>query len=342
MVEFNSKVLEVKNLKTYFYLDEGILKAVDGVSFCIGEGEITGIIGESGCGKSITALSIMRIIPPSARTTGEINFRGKGRDVIDITKLRKNGKELRNLRGKEISMIFQEPMTSLSPVHTIGNQIMEMVFLHETRDKAKAREITIEMLNVVGIPNPTQRINEYPHQLSGGMRQRAMIAMALCCDPSLLIADEPTTALDVTIQAQILNLIQNLQEQFGMSILYISHNLDVIAEISDEVMVMYLGKIVEYTNTREIFKNSLHPYTDGLLKSIPKIGRKARVRLDTIRGTVPIPLNQPQECGFYSRCSKAMKGICDKNVPALVEIDKGHFVRCFLYGEGKDAYDKQQ
>ncbi|MBA7635647.1 Oligopeptide transport ATP-binding protein OppD [subsurface metagenome] len=251
-----------------------------------------------------------------------------------------NSEEIRNIRGKEISMIFQEPMTSLSPVHTIGNQIMEAIFYHDTRDKAVAKEITLEMLHRVGIPDPQQRINEYPHQLSGGLRQRAMIAMALSCKPTLLIADEPTTALDVTVQAQILDLMNNLQEQIGMSILYITHDLGVIAEISNEVAVMYLGRVVEYADAVTVFKSPLHPYTVLLLKSIPKIGRKARARLDAIQGTVPIPLNPPRECGFYSRCPGAIEGICNKEVPALTQIGEGHLVRCFLHSKEKEACDE--
>lgn len=230
-------------------------------------------------------------------------------------------------------MIFQEPMTSLSPVHTIGNQIMEAILLHKTKDREEAKEIALEMLGKVGISNPTQRIDEYPHQLSGGMRQRAMIGMALSCNPALLIADEPTTALDVTVQAQILDLMENLQEQFGMSIMYITHDLGVIAEIADSVNVMYLGKVVERGTAIELFKNPLHPYTRLLLKSIPKVGRKSRVRLEAISGTVPIPLNPPARCGFFSRCPEAMPGKCDKLVPALVEVQEEHGVRCFLHSD---------
>ncbi|MCD6082827.1 ABC transporter ATP-binding protein, partial [Candidatus Aerophobetes bacterium] len=228
-------------------------------------------------------------------------------------------------------MIFQEPMTSLSPVHTIGDQIMEAILLHRNMNKNEAKELTLEMLYKVGIPNPYQRINEYPHQLSGGLRQRAMIAMALSCNPSLLIADEPTTALDVTVQAQILELMKELQAEFGMSIMFITHNLGVIAEVSDEVMVMYLGKAVEYASVDEIFHNPLHPYTVRLLRSIPKVGKKARTRLDAIKGTVPLPLDLPPGCSFYPRCPEAKKGLCNKEDPSLVEVKKGHWVSCFLY-----------
>jgi len=313
----NALLLQVKNLKTYFYLDEGVLKAVDDVSFKIQKKMVLGVVGESGCGKSVTAQSILRIVPdPGKIVEGEIFLYGK---------------EIRAIRGKEITMIFQEPMTSLSPVHTIGDQIMEAILLHRNMNKNEAKELTLEMLYKVGIPNPYQRINEYPHQLSGGLRQRAMIAMALSCNPSLLIADEPTTALDVTVQAQILELMKDLQAEFGMSIMFITHNLGVIAEVSDEVMVMYLGKAVEYASVDEIFHNPLHPYTVRLLRSIPKVGRKARTRLDAIKGTVPLPLDLPPGCSFYPRCPEAKKGLCNKEDPSLVEVKKGHWVSCFLY-----------
>ena len=328
----NNLVLKVNNLKTYFYLDEGILKAVDDVSFKVKKKKTLGIIGESGCGKSVTAQSVLRIVPhPGKVVEGEILLYQNHKKAIDLAKLDPYGKRIRSIRGKEITMIFQEPMTSLSPVHTIGDQIMEAVLLHVTKDKNEARELAIEMLYKVGIPNPHQRIDEYPHQLSGGLRQRAMIAMALSCNPSLLIADEPTTALDVTIQAQILELMKNLQSQFGMAIMYITHNLGVIAEISDEVAVMYLGKVVEYAKVSEIFHNPLHPYTIQLLKSIPRVGRKARTRLEAIKGQVPLPLNLPPECSFYPRCPEAKKGLCDRNIPPLIEVKRGHLVRCFLY-----------
>ena len=324
-------VLKVNNLKTHFNLDEGVLKAVDGVTFNIKKGKTLGIIGESGSGKSVTAQSILRIVPkPGSIADGSIILKQNDSDV-DLAKLQVNGDKIRSIRGKEISMIFQEPMTSLSPVHTIGNQIMETIMLHKTQDKKEARELAIEIIQKVGIPNPKQRIDAYPHQLSGGLRQRAMIAMALSCNPSLLIADEPTTALDVTIQAQILELMKGLQEQFHMAILYITHNLGVIAEISDEVAVMYLGRVVEFATTKRIFQNPMMPYTDNLMKSIPKVGLKAKERLEAIKGTVPVPINLPKQCGFYDRCEKAMEGVCDKAVPALKEMEDGHFVRCFLY-----------
>ena len=330
-------VLEVSNLRTHFKLDEGMLKAVDGVDFTIPERATMGVIGESGCGKSVTAQSVLRIVPhPGRIVTGEIMLRLKDRDPVNLTSLDNRGPDVRAIRGKEISMIFQEPMTSLSPVHTIGFQIIEAILLHKTKDKHEAKNIAIDMINRVGISNPDQRYDEYPHQLSGGMRQRAMIAMALSCNPALLIADEPTTALDVTVQAQILDLMANLQEQFGMSIMYITHDLGVIAEIADTVNVMYLGRVVERANTVEVFKNPLHPYTTRLLKSIPKVGRKSKVRLEAIEGTVPIPMDPEPQCGFFSRCSEAITGKCDVKIPALVELSSDHSVRCFLHSEEED------
>ncbi|MBE0698100.1 MAG: ABC transporter ATP-binding protein, partial [Anaerolineaceae bacterium] len=266
-------LLEVKDLKTYFNVNEGVLKAVDGVSFVVNQEETLGLIGESGCGKSVTAHSILRIVPSPGKLVGGQIRLYHDNQVTNLAELNPSGKSIRNIRGKDISMIFQEPMTSLSPVHTIGNQIREAIFLHRTEDRKEAQEIALDMLNRVGIANPTQRINEYPHQLSGGMRQRAMIAMALSCQPKLLIADEPTTALDVTVQAQILELIQELQEQFHMAVLYITHDLGVIADVCHRVAVMYLGKVVEFGTIRDIFYNPLHPYTVRLLKSRPSMSK---------------------------------------------------------------------
>ena len=329
-----SPVLEVKDLRTYFKLEEGTLKAVDGVSFSVAPKKTLGIIGESGCGKSVTAQSILRIVPPPGEIkSGEIMLNREGHEATDLTQLDPFGQSVRSIRGKEIAMIFQEPMTSLSPVHTIGNQIEEAILLHKTKDKSEAHELAIDMLDRVGFSNPRERIEEYPHQLSGGLRQRAMIAMALSCGPALLIADEPTTALDVTVQAQILDLMAHLQEQFGMAILYITHDLGVIAEIADEVAVMYLGRVVEHAETREIFRHPMHPYTRLLLKSIPRMGKEAKKRLDVIQGTVPIPLDPPRECGFFSRCPDAMDGKCNDDVPALVELGADHRVRCYLHSE---------
>jgi peptide/nickel transport system ATP-binding protein len=337
MSENRDLLLELDNVRTYLPLDEGLLKAVDGVSLKLYRGSTLGIVGESGSGKSMMALSIMRIAPVYADISGRISLHRKDQAPIDLVSLKPQGSEIRSIRGGEIAMIFQEPMTSFSPLHTIGNQIVEAILLHRTQDKKLAREIAVDMLGRVGISNPAQRINEYPHQLSGGMRQRAMIAMALSCEPSLLIADEPTTALDVTVQAQVLKLMRDLQEEFGMSILYITHDLGVIARMVDEVAVMYLGEIVEYTDTDSLFHDAKHPYTQALIKSIPAIGKKSKKRLESIQGSVPIPINKPNACGFYARCPVAVEGLCDRYVPPLVEVDEGHRAACFLYPEVVEA-----
>jgi peptide/nickel transport system ATP-binding protein len=324
-------LLEVMDLKTFFYVDEGVLKAVDGVSFFVNREETLGLIGESGCGKSVTALSVLRIVSsPGQLVSGEVLLR-LDRDIVDLAQLNPSGGEIRDIRGKEISMVFQEPMTSLSPVHTIGNQIREAILLHRTKDRQEAQEIALDMLDRVGIANPTKCIDDYPHQLSGGMRQRAMIAMALSCHPKLLIADEPTTALDVTVQAQILDLIKELQEQFRMAVLYITHDLGVIAEMCHRVAVMYLGKIVELGSVRDIFYRPLHPYTVRLLKSRPRLTRRTRERLESIQGNVPVPLDPPPQCGFYDRCPEAIEGHCNTAIPELVKKEDGHWVRCFSY-----------
>lgn len=333
-----SYILEVRDLRTYFHLPEGTLKAVDGVDLNIEPGQTVGVIGESGSGKSVTAQSILQIVtPPGAIESGEIILRRSDGSLVDLAKLNPRSREIRAIRGAEISMVFQEPMTSLSPVHTIGSQIMEAIQLHITRDRRKAKSLALDMINRVGISNPAQRFDEYPHQLSGGMRQRAMIAMALTCGPSLLIADEPTTALDVTVQAQILELMKELQDEFGMAVMYITHDLGVIAEIADVVNVMYLGRVVERATTIELFKNPLHPYTQRLLNSIPRLGRRGQARLDAIRGSVPVPLNPPPQCGFTSRCDEMIMGKCDAAVPALVEMGNDHFVRCYLHNEESEA-----
>lgn len=339
-----NSIIEVRDLKTYFYLDEGTVKAVDGVSFDIEANKTLGVMGESGCGKSVTALSILRILPKQAKIVcGRILLNSAGSDIpLELTKFKPDSIEMRNIRGKEISMIFQEPMTSFSPVHTIGNQILESIFYHDTKDKKLAMEKALDMLQKVGISNPKQRMDEYPHQLSGGLRQRSMIAMALVCRPKLLIADEPTTALDVTIQAQILELMQSLQEELGMAIMFITHSLGVIASVSQKVAVMYLGRIVEFGETRDVFKNPYHPYTISLMQSIPSIGRKARTRLKAIKGNVPIPLDPIPQCGFYGRCPSSMDGICDKYIPGLAETEKGHLVRCFLHSSIKETDSDQQ
>ena len=337
-MSLDSKILEVLNLRTYFDLEDGTLKAVDGVDFTIHAKKTMGIIGESGSGKSVTAQSILRIVPSPGRiVSGEILLHKNASGPVDITRLNPRGPEIRAIRGKEISMVFQEPMTSLSPVHTIGSQILEAILLHKTSNKREAKAIALDMIEKVGISNPSQRFDEYPHQLSGGMRQRVMIAMALSCNPALLIADEPTTALDVTVQAQILDLMQNLQEQFGMAIMYITHDLGIIAEIADEVNVMYLGRVVERASTIELFRNPLHPYTQRLLQSIPKLGKGSGTRLEAIRGNVPVPIDPPPACGFCSRCDEFMGGKCDGAVPALVDMGNNHYVRCFLHSEQTEA-----
>jgi peptide/nickel transport system ATP-binding protein len=330
-------LIEVRDVKVYFFLDEGTVRAVEGVSFDIERGKTLGVVGESGCGKSVTSQAIMRIVPPPGRIVqGDIFFHRYQEDGsverVEITKLDPRGREIRNIRGNEIAKIFQEPMTSLSPVHTIGNQIMEAIILHQEVDKAEAREKAIDMLDHVGMPQPVQRIDYYPHQLSGGMRQRAMIAMALSCNPSLLIADEPTTALDVTTEAQILELMKGLQQEFGMAIMFITHNLGVIAEMADEVVVMYLGKEVELATVDDTFYDPYHPYTRDLLRSIPRIGRKSGGRLHTITGSVPDPYNVPQGCPYHPRCVDFMPGRCDldREIP-FYEIKPGHFCRCLLY-----------
>ncbi len=324
------KLLEVENLRTYFHTEEGIVKAVDDVSFNIGQGEILGVVGESGCGKSVTSLSIMQLVPrPRGKIEGGTIFYYKdGGEPIDIISLDPNGNEIRSIRGNEIAMIFQEPMTSLNPVYTVGEQIMEAVRLHQGADKDQARERAIEMLRLVGISAPKQRVDDYPHALSGGMRQRVMIAMALSCNPSLLIADEPTTALDVTIEAQILDLMQELQNEFNMAIMFITHDLEVIGEMSDRVIVMYAGKVVERANIDDIFYNNKHPYTQGLLKSIPRIGEKKR--LIPIEGSVPSLGNLPEGCYFAPRCPRAME-ICLHQEPPAFDISLGQNAKCWLY-----------
>lgn len=317
----NEKVLQVKNLQTYFYTENGIVKAVDGVDFEMNQGETLGLVGESGCGKSVTAFSIIRLLDyPGKIIGGEILLKGK--DLI-----KKTEKEMRRIRGKEISIIFQEPMTALNPLFTIGFQIIESLRIHFKMTAEEARKKAIRLLEQVGIPIPEQRIDEYPHQLSGGMRQRAMIAMALACDPVLLIADEPTTSLDVTIQAQILELMKSLIKQYNSSLLMITHDLGVIAEIADRIAVMYAGKIVEYTDTRSVFYRPLHPYTFGLLTSIPRLDMEMN-QLESIPGAVPDPLHFPSGCKFHPRCIFATE-VCKKEEPSLIYFEEKHAVRCW-------------
>ncbi len=324
----NHFLLKIRNLHTYFFTDEGTAKAVDGVDLELEEGGTLGVVGESGCGKSVTALSIMRLIPapPGKIVEGEIIFNGQ--DLLTFSEA-----EMRKIRGRYISMIFQEPMTSLNPVFQIGDQIAEVLRLHEGLSKKEAWNRSVEMLRMVGIPSPERRVIEYPHQLSGGMRQRAMIAMALACSPKLMIADEPTTALDVTIQAQILELINQLQKEKGMSVMLITHNLGVIAETAKKVAIMYAGRIVEYAEVRPIFATPLHPYTQGLLHSIPRLDtdHTRKGKLEAIPGLVPSLLDLPPGCKFSNRCKFVFEK-CNAE-PPLFEHTRGHFVRCWLYAE---------
>ena len=324
-------LIEVKNLKTYFYTWDGVVRAVDGVDFTIEPEKTLGVVGESGCGKSVTAQTIMGLIqmPPGKIETGEILYYRNG-DVVDLTKLDPKGSAIRAIRGNEIAMIFQEPMTSLNPAFTIGNQIMEAIILHQKLTKKEAQDKAIEMLQSVGISSPKQRLKEYPHQLSGGMRQRAMIAMALSCNPSLLIADEPTTALDVTIQAQVLELMNKLRTEYKTAIKFITHDLGVIAGMADDVIVMYLGKIVESASVREIFHNPIHPYTQGLMHSIPSLATRGKGKLVPIEGVVPDPYDVPQGCGFEPRCPHT-KGICKTKIPPLKEVKAEHLAACWLH-----------
>lgn len=314
-------LLEIKDLKTHFFAEDGVVKAVDGVDFEVYQGETLGIVGESGCGKSVTAFSILRLLDYPGKTVGgEVIFKGENL-------LKKTEDEMRGIRGKEIAIIFQEPMTALNPVLTVGFQISEALMMHFKISKEEAKKKSVELLTKVGIAMPEQRINEYPHQLSGGMRQRAMIAMAISCDPILLIADEPTTALDVTIQAQILDLMMALLREFNGSLIMITHDLGVIAEIADRIAIMYAGKVVEYADKKTIFHNPLHPYTLGLLTSIPRLDVEMK-RLNVIPGIVPNPLHFPSGCKFNPRCRFATDR-CKKEEPSLIKIEEGHLVRCW-------------
>jgi len=317
------KLVDIIDLKTYFHTEDGVVRAIDGISFHINKGETLGVVGESGCGKSVTSLSIMRLIPdpPGKIVEGQILFEGE-----DL--LKKSEAAMRKIRGNDISMIFQEPMTSLNPVYTVGSQISEAIELHQGLDRKAALEKAVEMLRLVGIPLPERRIREYPHQMSGGMRQRVMIAMALSCNPKLLIADEPTTALDVTIQAQILELMKGLKEELNTSIMLITHDLGVIAEMAERVVVMYSGKIVEEADVVSLFRQPLHPYTEGLLNSIPRIDAK-KERLHVIEGTVPNPLNMPSGCRFHPRCPY-VEDICRAQEPELIQVDVGRYVSCWM------------
>ncbi|WP_309122832.1 ABC transporter ATP-binding protein [Paenibacillus sp.] len=332
-------LLSVRDLRIRIEMDNGVMHAVDGVDFDIKKGQTLGLVGESGCGKSLTSRAILGLNPKECETTGSIRFRSPGEssgdkegDGVDIVSLDPTGRRIRSIRGRQISMIFQEPMTAFSPMYTIGNQIVEAIRQHRTKDKKIAKRIALEMLSKVGISDEAKRFDQFPHEFSGGMRQRAMISMALSCNPELLIADEPTTALDVTIQAQVLDLMKSLQAEFGMAILLVTHDLGIIAEMCDEVAVMYLGKIVEQAPVKELFANPKHPYTKGLLKSMPRLGGTKK-RLDSIEGSVPLPIDMPPMCGFYDRCKDRIEGVCNARAVPQTHVGERHTVRCFLYSE---------
>jgi len=330
-----SPILEIRNLRTYFFLEKCTVRAVDGVNLTLPRKTTLGIVGESGCGKSVMAMSVMRLIqsPPGKIVEGQIILhrnKGQANGSIDLVQLDPRGPEMRNIRGGEIAIVFQEPMMSLNPLFKIGNQIAEAVEVHQKVGHKEALDRALEMLARVQISAPKQRLNEYPHQLSGGMRQRVMIALALSCNPSILFADEPTTALDVTVQAQILDLMNELQADFEASIVLITHNLGVVSQMAAQVAVMYLGKIVEFAETRELFQNPLHPYTVGLLNSVPVLGRKSQKQLVPIKGMVPSPTEEIPGCAFAPRCPRVMK-ICQEQTPPLSDVHSGHQTACWLY-----------
>ena len=333
----SSAVLSVKDLMVHYPTDEGVVKALDGVSLDIQPGQTLGVVGESGCGKSTIGRAILQILDkPGQIVGGEILWndpeKGSGSSQVDLTVQEPNGPEMRAIRGGDIALVFQEPMTSFSPIHTIGNQMSEAITLHQDKTAAEAKEWSMELMNMVGIPNPPQRFDEYSYQLSGGLRQRAMIAMAISCDPKLLIADEPTTALDVTTQAQILDLLRGLQETNKMAIMLITHNLGVIAEMADDVVVMYLGRAVESGPVDDIFHQPKHPYSKGLLESIPSVQASGHERLPSIAGSIPHPFNRPSGCTFRPRCPSFIPGVCDVNVPQYLTLDGGQQkVSCFLH-----------
>ena len=339
-------ILSVRDLKTYFFQEVGVTKAVDGASFDVFPRLTLAIVGESGCGKSITARSILRLVDPPGRTVGgSIILRRQSGGVpgeIDLVKLDLDGKQMSAIRGKDIALVFQEPMTSFSIHYTIGNQMIEAIKLHTTCTEREARDRAIEMLRVVEIPSPERRIDEFPFQLSGGLRQRVMIAMALSCSPSILIADEPTSALDVTTQAQILRLLKRLQEQTAMATILITHDMGVVAEMADTVAVMYLGRVVETAPVATLFHDAAHPYTRSLLRSIPSVMSAPRTRLPTVRGAVPHPYNRPVGCPFHPRCQNVIRGVCDKLEPALLPVSADHSVSCFLYHSADHQLIKDQ
>jgi oligopeptide/dipeptide ABC transporter ATP-binding protein len=338
----DNKLVEIKDLKTYFYMDQGLVRAVDGVTFDIMRGKTLGVVGESGCGKSVTGFSIMRLVQKPGRIVGgsilyhQLSQDGKSEELIDIAKLKPESREVHAFRGGEIGMVFQEPMTSLDPVYTVGNQLEEAIFSHRKATKSEAKGLILDMLKRVRLANPERLYETYPYQLSGGMRQRIMIAMGLLTRPALLIADEPTTALDVTTEAQILDLLRDLQSELGMSILYITHNLGVVAEMVESAIVMYLGKVVEKADVIPLFEEPKHPYLQALLRSIPKVGQKSGDHLASIRGMVPNPLNIPPGCPFHPRCPRAMRGLCNVKMPAETDLGGGHMVRCFLFNDAAE------
>jgi len=345
-MDHSQPLLSVRNLRTYFEMDEGTARAVDGVSFDVQPGQIVGIVGESGCGKSVTIKSVLRIVQRPGRIVGgEILFRrprrkGQGEEdgteIVDLVSLDARGREMRAIRGNEIALIPQEPMAALSPVHTIGNQLVEAVQLHQPVSRPDAERIVIRRMREVGVPNPRERMTMYAWELSGGLRQRVMIAMALSCDPRLLIADEPTTAIDVTTQAQVLSLLRALQEQHHMAMIFITHDLGVIAQIADHVVVMYLGRVMETGAVDDIFHRPQHPYTKALLESIPTIHAPAKALLPTIAGSIPHPLNRPPGCPFSPRCVASMPGTCDDRLPALRPINDRQSASCFLHHDAVD------
>jgi oligopeptide/dipeptide ABC transporter ATP-binding protein len=336
-------LLKVKDLKAYFPLDEGLVKAVDGVSFDVFPGQVLGIVGESGCGKSVTMKAILQIIEPPGRVVaGEILLAPRSQDgggdgaSVDLAKLKPNSNEMRNIRGADIALIPQEPMSSFSPVHSIGSQIIEAIMLHQSVKKDEARTIAVDLLHSVGIPMPEQRIDAYSWQLSGGLRQRAIIAMALSCHPRLLIADEPTTAIDVTTQAQILNLLRALQRERDTAIIFITHDLGVIAQMANDVVVMYLGRVMEKGPVSDIFLSPKHPYTQALLNSIPSMSSTPRVKLPIISGSIPHPFNRPPGCPFHPRCQDFIAGRCDQRIPSLQPVGENQFTSCFLYHDAEE------
>lgn len=347
MPKHGDVILEVQDLNAHFFTESGVIRALSGVDFTLRRGEVLGIVGESGCGKSVTAQCIMNMVSkPGKIMGGEIVYHRQAKsggmtEAINITKLDPRGREMRAIRGNEIAMIFQEPMTSLNPLYTVGNQLLEAITLHQNVTKAEAREVGEDALARVNLPEPSRIFDSYPHQLSGGQRQRVMIAIALSCSPSLLIADEPTTALDVTTQAQILDLMQELQEATGMSIIFITHDLGVVAEMCDQVAVMYLGKVVERTDVDTAFYAPKHPYTRALLRSIPRMESEKSGRLAVIKGNVPDPSVVPLGCPFHPRCPEFMPGVCNEILPSMITLENGQDVRCLLYGGAEQAMEKR-